>query len=121
MRLKDLPPELVERMVGPVPPEDFDGNGCSCSPDWIGPIDLRTACHWHDHAYSVGGSEDDRLLADRRFYDNLRACGLGRFLSWIYFNRVRLWGVRHFRYFAGEKPEGFRARVGLVLSRYVSW
>ena len=98
IRNKDLPVALVDLMEGPRPPEHFVSNGCTCSPDYVGHHDLRAACHWHDYAYSRGGSEADREEADYAFARNLERCGLHCPYVGIYFRRVRLLGIDLFPY-----------------------
>jgi len=62
-------------MLGPRPPDDFESNGVTCGPDILGTADLRPAAHWHDFAYGIGGTEDDRYRDDWRFNRNLKRCG----------------------------------------------
>lgn len=106
MKLADLPHELVVQMEGPMPDADFESNGITFAPDFIGGADCRPAGHWHDNAYSIGGTEQDRELADYRLFRNLRHCGLTTVLAGIEFRRVRLWGISHFRY--DDPPRGWR-------------
>lgn len=121
MRFSELRPELVEKMVGHRPPDDFVFDGCTACPDVIGPWDIKAPCAYHDYAYSVGGTEAERLNADLRFYDNLRACGLPAVLAWFLYSRVRFWGARHFQYAKWTKPRGWQAKVALFLGRYLVW
>ena len=98
MNNADLPDSLKSLMEGAHPPEDYAGNGCTCSPDFISGTDIRPACHWHDYAYSLGGTEERREKVDRIFKRNLLRCGAGRLWSGVYYRRVAMWGVWHFLY-----------------------
>ena len=118
MTITDLPPELVEKMVGPVPPEDFDSDGATCAPDYIGGVNCLPAALFHDFAYQQGGGKEDLELADYRLYQNLRSCGLSRWWAGVYFRRVRLLGGRFFRWHAGETDYSW---LWLFISRYVRW
>lgn len=117
----DLPRALVALMEGPTPPRVFGSDGCTHCPDFIGGVDLRPACHWHDWAYERGGTEEDREKADYAFFRNLVRCGVPRLRAhWMFF-RVRFWGWRHFSYCCG-RPTGWqlvRLLVRLFCSRYV--
>ena len=119
IHINDLPAKLVNKMEGPIPWMRFGSDGCSCSPDEIGGIDLRPACHFHDWAYHVGGNRKARKVADQALYRNLKECGLGRFLSQIYYRRVRFHGFDHFNWDEGRKPSGLLHRVHLFFSRYI--
>lgn len=53
-------------------------NGCGSAnskfdfvPDTIYFLSIKEACHRHDYAYHVGESEEDRLIADRQFLNNM--------------------------------------------------
>lgn len=122
MKLADLPPKLCWEMEGPFPETGFESNGLTNAPDFVSGIDCRPAGHFHDYAYTIGGDETDRELADYAFFRNLRACGLPRWLTGIEFRRVRLWGIRHFRY--DDPPRGL-ARLMLYVrcffGRYLRW
>lgn len=96
MRLTDLDETLITVMVGPVPPEDFCSDGCTGILDTILMVDRRSACHWHDWSYTLGGCKADRLKADRRFYRNCRACGVWWVMAVVIYLGVRLFGGRHF-------------------------
>ena len=85
-----------ELMAGDKPPDDFESNGSSYSPDVVCGIDIRPAAHFHDYHYSgqLPGTHDEaaRYQADQLFRLNLRTCGL-RLLAWVYYSRVRLWAT----------------------------
>ncbi len=98
IKIKDLPLTLIEKMQGPIPREDFVSNGCTCSPDIIGSIDLRPACLYHDFGYSLPGDERLRHIVDREFYRNLRTCGLSPITAFVYFWWVRVSGHRFYTY-----------------------
>lgn len=124
MKTPELDDDQVAKMEGLVPPDDFDGDGCTWAPDYIGGADLRPACHFHDYAYRTGGCRRGRENADRRFYRNLLTCGVGRFWANVYFRRVRLFGARLYRYQHG-KPKGFWdwtvIHVSDFFGRYFKW
>lgn len=74
-------------LLGPRPPDNFIGDGCTSSPDgW-----WREACRYHDWAYR----EDvpvSRLAADWYLFCNLRTLGCPtRWAVW-YFVAVRCFG-----------------------------
>lgn len=122
MQNSDLPRSLWQAMEGPAPPDDYVGNGCTCAPNRIGGADLRPACHFHDFAYESGGDEADRLLADATFYRNLLRCGVSRSWANVYYRRVRLHGIRAFRYH--EPLRAWRLvmlHVWCFVTRYLSW
>lgn len=102
---KDLREDLWNKMIGPVPEDNFESDGCTNSPDAFGGVDLRTACHFHDYHYSLGKTEKDRKRADRLLHANLRSCDLSKFKAGIYYRRVRLWGNQFFNYAEGEAPK----------------
>ena len=59
-------------------PADYKPNGCGPSgwkgdlvPDTLGGIDISEACNIHDYMYYVGGTEEDKELADRYFLINM--------------------------------------------------
>lgn len=121
IRTKDLPFSLVEKMEGPEPPDDFISNGCSCSPDYIGGVDIRPACHFHDFAYERGGCKKDRALADYEFYRNLRKCDLSKVFAWPYFRYVRLFGVSAFNWNRDKIPRNPWHYVCLFFGGYWRW
>lgn len=84
-------------LVGPEPPEEFEGDGCSASPDILWGVPLHIACRLHDWHYDPE-SGVSRFMADFFFQRNLfrlcRAYGLGRirshFVSIPYMTAVRI-------------------------------
>ena len=99
-----VPPALMRRLLGPVPPDRFQTNGMG--PEKLGPgvvgrvlgavvrwivpervlgWDLLPAAWFHDYAYHVGGTFHERFAADwdlaqnvvtcARYYDERRAGG----------------------------------------------
>lgn len=112
MNISDVPPTLLARMEGPVPPPEFVCNGITFAPDFVGGVDCRAAGIWHDYAYGIGGTESDRERADYQLFRNLRTSDLPHRLAQIEFRRVRVWGIPHFRY--DDPPRGWR-RVWLYV------
>lgn len=123
MTRDDIPLSTLSRLRGPLPPRGFTGDGCSCAPDRWPPCtkqyDLRPACLFHDWAYRRGGDRRARQRADADFYRNLQACGMGPFWAGVYYRRVRLWGLRHFRWAPGQRPHGLWIWIGNFLGRYL--
>lgn len=97
-------PDLSTMDGGAYVPPDFETDGCTCAPDFLGNIDLRPACCVHDWEYSAGGGEPERLKADRRLRANMRKCGAPKYAAAVYFRRVRFWGATLFHYWAGRRP-----------------
>ena len=52
----------------------------------------------HDHDYTVGGSEEDRLAADLRYRDNIRKDGAGPIQAQLEYIGIRFFGRKHFNY-----------------------
>lgn len=118
----DLPDSLFKKMEGAQPISIFESDGCSCSPDEFGGVNLRPACHFHDWAYHIGGGVKERKEADQAFYRNLRECDLSRFRAGKYYRKVRLWGVSSFSWNKGKKPKHlFLHRVWLFFERYINF
>jgi len=117
----DLPEVLLSKMEGFKPIETFESNGCSCSPDEFGGVDLRPACHYHDWAYHLGGCEIDRKRADQELFRNLMVCGLSKFMANFYYRRVRLWGVKAFSWHKGKVPKNPWHWVLLFWKRYITF
>lgn len=115
----DLPESLIDQMEGYTPDRDFVSNGCSCSPDEYGGIDLKPACHYHDWAYHLGGCKRKRKGADQMLYRNLIRCGLSPKIAGVYYRRVRLWGVNAFRWQKGCEPAKPWCYIYLFFERYV--
>jgi len=145
IRNADLPRDLIRKMRGPTPPDDYVSNGCTCSPDFVLGNDVRAACHWHDWAYAslqrkvqakhprlvtmddytakTEAIEYDRMEADAAFYHNLRQCECGWFWAMRYFRTVRFTGMDYFTYRPlAMRPQGWRrvyAKANAVLSFWV--
>jgi hypothetical protein len=114
-------------MLGPRPPDTFVSNGVTCGPDVLGTADLRPAAHFHDFAYSIGGTEVDRYRDDWRFNANLKTCGLtgivrGAIRLCMYY-RLRAWGHFHYTYRLGHEPDRWSVKFWwhLLIGRYVEW
>lgn len=84
-------------------------NGCGGKGGWLNPPDLRfeASCDQHDFNYWTGGSDADRLKADRQFYVAMLKDAntaswatrwLARLAAWSYFKAVRLFGDKHFHH-----------------------
>lgn len=106
------------QLEGPRPPEGFDCDGCSWSPDWLkatGYI-LWPACVIHDYHYreahaapqpraTLVSAWPDRARADAILYRNLltmlRVQGANRAfaeaVAWAYWGRVRVWGAGSYK------------------------
>lgn len=56
-----------------IPPDSFIDNGCGCR--FLNRILIQynfgLACRYHDYAYHLGGSSQDRLQADLNLYHNM--------------------------------------------------
>ena len=89
--------------------QDFQPNGCGGKgglidpPDWI----FREDCNRHDLAYHEGGSEQDRLFADKLFLANMLASVAKvawyrrpflKSQAWLYYRSVRIFGAKYFNY-----------------------
>ena len=117
----NLPKDILVRLVGPHPPDDFVSNGCSVSMDRCFAVLLTPACHLHDYHYSLGGGKRERFAADSKLYRNLRRCDLGKLMATIYWMEVRLWGHRHFRWTSEPKPRFLRAFCESFWTRCIGW
>lgn len=110
-------PALLGKLVGPQPPDGFVSNGCSCSPDEIGPVVIWPACHFHDYHYrDLGVSSQLRTQADRWLYLNLLECGASKVTALAYWLFVRAWGFRHYEWRAGFRPNAYERLVLFVRS-----
>ncbi len=120
------------KMVGPKPPDWFESNGCSRSPDVLFGVDLRPAAHWHDWGYSLASvdvtdprprTEQTRYERDQEFLANIKTCGLRRPFRAAYYYRLRLWGHFAYEYTPGFEPNRWSPRfwLGLFFGRYVTW
>ena len=74
---------------------------CTAAPDWLpstGDIG-ETCCRAHDKAYEIGGTEIDRLRADRALRDCIYAQAKARR------NRLRGWVVSRLYYLGVRHPK----------------
>lgn len=124
----DLPEQMLREMIGPIPPDVFASNGCTLSPDGVGPYDLRPACHFHDYSYMLwefegrGGTEADRQNADTALYHNLRKCGFSRMAAWWYFAACHMAGHLGYHYKPGQEPKrNLLFRMWLLYTLFVRW
>jgi hypothetical protein len=88
--------------------KEFVGNGCGPKvASWIPELSFTSACQQHDLDYWLGGTEDDRKIADLRFYHNMietanRHSWLDRWfyksVAWIYYQAVKRYGSNEFEY-----------------------
>lgn len=118
LRYRDLDFDLVIKMKGEKPHSTFLSDGCSGAPDWAGPIDIRSACFFHDFAYAQGGSESHRREADANLWRNIRACGGSWWLATIYWLEVRRFGFSHFRYHGLSKPGWWQRKWIIWVTRW---
>jgi len=76
-------------------------------PDTVIFLSIKESCKIHDHSYSIGESEDDRLEADRVFRNNMQRIvdfhTKNAILKWLRYWRVnqnykavRIWGSKAF-------------------------
>jgi hypothetical protein len=88
-------------------PADFVSDGCTAAPNWMLATGcLLCACRVHDWRYFVGGDEEARLDADLQLREDIAGSrGFGLTAKWraravaeIYYQAVRVFGSRHFRY-----------------------
>jgi len=107
---------LPRGLIGPKPIEQFKGDGCTMAPDELNGVDISEACRFHDWAYYLGGSERQRLEADRNLLINIVILGGSHIGAAIYFRRVRFWGVPHFAY--RKRRPGWSFRLWLLAARY---
>ena len=112
---------------GPVVPAEFEGDGCTCAPDVVLGIDIRSACRIHDwecrKAHEMGKIAQFfyRRGIDKRLRKNvfliMRAGGATyaerRLVSFAYFLGVRPTGWWFFR---RGSLEGYREHVKLDIN-----
>ncbi len=112
-------PDLFFKMQGHTPDDSFYSNGCTCSPDKLGPANFLPACHFHDWVYRQDryGMEAHRERADRNLYFNMIECGASKRVATFYYMEVRLFGRNLFSYAPGQKPAFWRVFFG----RFVWW
>ena len=87
--------DIVERMEK-ADQADYDlflSDGCSMWPDeWKScAVDLSGPCFWHDVAYFLGGTMEQRLAADRQLYADV-FCAAGIVMAQTMFTGVRAGG-----------------------------
>ena len=86
---------------------EFEPNGCGGKGGWINPPDwiFYKDCNKHDIAYHIGGTEENRLLADEAFLaDMLASVSKVHWLrrpflksqAWLYYRAVRHYGKPYF-------------------------
>ena len=120
MKTTDFGDDKIQWMLGPRPHPDFESNGCTLAPD-VCPYTnalIAAACHWHDFAYSLPGTEEDRLNADTDLYWNIITLG-GHYTTAAHFFRAVRWGgVRPYSY---VEPPGLLRKTWLVASNFLIW
>lgn len=71
----------IERITNgkELPPKEFYSDGCSLWPDYFFDYSWEQSCVKHDIQYWLGGTEEDRLKADKQLRDeiNLILPGIG--------------------------------------------
>lgn len=93
---------ISQTLLGPRPPDDFQGNGCGALGtgffDWALKrlrFDMSECCRWHDWCYEQlreGDADYSRLQADVWFHDNIRLAG-----QWQK-KKIRGWIIRAIAY-----------------------
>jgi len=77
------------------PKKEFKSDGASCFPDKIGKVDIYLAALIHDISYWLGGTKEDRLIADYNLGINVIKCGGSIVLSQTMFEGVRFGGTKY--------------------------
>lgn len=120
---------FVQNTEGPVPPPEFNDNGCTSSPDFmLGTGEaLWPPCRAHDYRYSGEHGDPDltRAMADEWFYDDIVTCLRyqqreretgwrillrpfnalrARYYAHVYTEAVRKLGSRHFTPYVPPDP-----------------
>ena len=86
-----------------------DCNGCGSGwnaklvPDTIYGVDIRPSCCIHDDRYEIGGSDKDRLEADREFLINMLET-INKKKAWWY--PTKLARLRVMDYFSAVRDYG---------------
>jgi hypothetical protein len=106
---------MAKQDANPPPWDDSMANGCS------GVLDLgfTAECNQHDAEYHVGGTVEDKLVADGNFYDNM--CNKSGFLGWLARHglaRTRYIGVRWITY---NYPPGHPKRKTDIRVEAFNW
>lgn len=84
-------------------------NGCGGKGGWFNPPEFlfHASCNQHDFYYWRGGKEEDRLKADKAFYQFMKEDAseaswydkpLHYVMAFIYYKAVRISGKRFFHY-----------------------
>lgn len=90
-------------MLGPTPPELFEGDGCTWAPDGWGGIYFGEACRYHDWLHYTHATS--RWTCDWLFWKNLRRLGCPRRLAFIYWLGVRVGGGFYWRQHTNCRPD----------------
>ena len=81
------------RIVNKPPAKPFKSDGASCFPDKIGGVNLYPAAFFHDIEYWVGGTAEQRVVADARLIiDAVNDCGANAELARTLFAGVSIGG-----------------------------
>ena len=84
-------------------------NGCGAKSGWLNPPEFlfSASCNQHDFYYWRGGTESDRLEADKAFYEAMLSDiqnyiwykrVLYKSIAYTYYKSVRLFGKKFFYY-----------------------
>lgn len=84
-------------------------NGCGAKGGWLNPPDFifTESCNRHDWLYTVGGTDEDRYLADQVFLDDMLLAAAThswwyrwryQLLATVYYRAIRLFGAKYFNY-----------------------
>ena len=84
-------------------------NGCGGKGGWFNPPEFlfHASCNQHDFYYWRGGTEDDRLIADKAFYTFMKEDAseaswydkpLHYIMAYVYYKAVRFSGKKFFNY-----------------------
>lgn len=87
----------------------FICNGCGGKGGWVNPPEFifHASCNHHDFNYWVGGTEEDRLRADKGFYNAMKVDIASKPIqfrpyyhvwAYTYYKSVRLIGGKYFNY-----------------------
>lgn len=87
-----------------LPPIAFYQDGCTAFPDWLPMHNFYEACLNHDIAYWLGGTEEERVLANQVLADQVRSLEpLGPFLAPIMYTAVQYGGNNWISYQLGSE------------------
>lgn len=84
-------------------------NGCGGKSGWLNPPEFlfNASCNQHDFYYWRGGTESDRLEADKAFYEAMLVDvnmavwykrAYYKMIAYVYYRSVRLVGKKYFSY-----------------------